>query len=736
MCSALSRREFLKSSGVLVVGFSFGGSRLLQASTAAGVAPVTPPAAQLDSWLAISADGSITVYCGKVELGTGVSTALRQIVAEELDAPFQRITWVQGDSDRTVDQGPTVGSQSVKRGGAQLRQAAAEARAALLELASAKLGVPVTSLVVADAAISVQASPSRRATFAELIGGKRFERAVTGKAQTKAPSEYTVVGKPIRRVELPSKMTGRHTYMHDVHVDGMLHARVVRPASIGARLLSVDDSGLRDITDARVVRKGDFLAVVAPREWDAIRAAQALKPAWSESAPLPATDALHDTLMSIPATDRVVTDAAEVPAAIARAHKTVKARYRWPFQMHASIGPSCGVADVKSNAATIWSSTQGAHTLKGAISQLLGMPSDAVHVIWTEGSGCYGHNGSDDAAADAALVSQLVGRPVRVQWMRADEHGWEPKGAAMVMDVSAGLGENGRIVGWDYAVWTPTHSSRPNAQSAANFVAAQLAGATPSARGSLGGERNARHTYAIPNTRVVAHLLQSAPLRTSSLRGLGSPQNSFANESFMDELALAAGVDPVEFRLRHLTEPRAISVVKAAARLANWEPRVSHSRAQSPASGVTSGRGFAFVQYEGTEALVAAVVDVEVDNARHTVQVRRVRVAHDCGLIVNPDGLRNQIEGNVIQSISRTLKEAVAFDRSRVTSLDWRSYPILTFAEVPESIEVELIDHPELPSVGAGEASSSPIPGAVANAIYDATGVRLRDVPLRLGATG
>ncbi len=736
MSSRFSRRDFLKSSGVLVVGFSFGGSRLIRTPAEPGAAATAPPASQLDSWLAIAADGSITVFCGKVELGTGVSTALRQIVAEELDAPFERIAWVQGDSDRTVDQGPTVGSQSVKRGGAQLRQAAAEARAALLELASARLGAPAASLVVADAAISVQGSPSRKATFAELVGGKRFEREVTGKARTKAPAEYTVVGKPIRRVELPAKMTGRHTYVHDVRIDGMLHARVVRPASIGARLLSVDDSAVRDIPGARVVRKGDFLAVAAPREWDAIRAAQAIKASWGESAPLPASSALFDTLMNIPATDRVVTDAGDVPAAIARARKTVKARYRWPFQMHASIGPSCGVADVKPNAATIWSSTQGAHTLKGAISQLLGMPSDAVHVIWTEGSGCYGHNGSDDAAADAALISQLVGRPVRVQWMRADEHGWEPKGAAMVMDISAGLDENGRIAGWDYAVWTPTHSSRPNAQSAASFVAAQLTGATPTARGSLGGERNARHTYAVPNTRVVAHLLQSAPLRTSSLRGLGSPQNSFANESFMDELALAAGADPVEFRLRHLSDPRAIAVVKAAARLAAWEPRVSHSRAQAASSGVSSGRGFAFVQYEGTEALVAAAADVEVDNAQHTVRVRRVCVAHDCGLIVNPDGLRNQIEGNVIQSISRTLGEAVAFDRSRVTSLDWRSYPILRFTDVPDSIEIELIDHPELPSVGAGEASTSPIPGAIANAIYDATGVRLRDVPLRLSPTG
>lgn len=736
MSNALSRREFVKTTGVLVVGFSLGGSRLFGASTKAGAGGAAPAAGQLDSWLTIGADDSITVFCGKVELGTGVSTALRQIVAEELDAPFERIAWVQGDSDRTVDQGSTVGSQSVKRGGAQLRRAAAEARAALLELAAAKLGLPATALVVSGGAISAKGTPARTVTFGELIGGKRFERAVTGKAPTKPPSEYAVVGKPIHRVELPAKMTGRHRYVHDVRLDGMLHARVLRPASLGARLLDVDDSALRGIQGARVIRQADFLAVVADREDDAIRAASAVTPTWSESAPLPEMAALHETLMSIPATDRVVADAGDVPLAIARARRKVNARYSWPFQMHASIGPSCAVADVKSDSATIWSSTQGAHTLKGAIAQLLGMQPDAVHVIWTEGSGCYGHNGSDDAAADAALVSQLAGRPVRVQWMRADEHGWEPKGAAMVMDVSAGLDANGQIVAWDYVVWTPTHSSRPSAQSAANLVAAQLTGAVPSGRGSLGGERNARHTYAIPATRVVAHLLQSAPLRTSSLRGLGSPQNSFANESFIDELAAAAGVDPVEFRLRHLTDPRAIAVVKAAARLAKWEPRVAHSRTATAAGGtVRTGRGFAFVQYEGTEAYVATAVEAEVDNRQRTVRVKRVCVAHDCGLIVNPNGLRNQIEGNVIQGTSRTLKEAVAFDHSRVTSLDWRSYPILTFAEVPDSIEIELIDHPELPSVGAGEASTSPMPAAIANAIYDATGQRLRSVPLRLGAS-
>ena len=735
MTSALSRRDFIRSSGALVIGFSFGGARLLEAREHPAAASAAPSASQLDSWLAIGGDDSITVFCGKVELGTGVSTALRQIVAEELDAPFERITWIQGDSDRTVDQGSTVGSQSIKRGGAQLRQAAAEARAALLELAATRLGAPVASLAVRDGAISVIGSPSRKASFGALIGGKRFERTVSGKAPTKVPSDYSIVGKPIHRVELPAKMTGRHTYVHDVRVDGMLHARVVRPASIGARLLGVDDSALRGIPGARLVRKGNFLAVVADREEDAIRAARALQPTWSESAPLPDMSALPETLMSIPATERVVTDSGDVPAAIARARRTFEARYTWPFQMHASIGPSCGLADVKPDSATVWSSTQGSHTLKGAIAHLLGLQPEAVHVIWTEGSGCYGHNGSDDAAADAALISQLVGRPVRVQWMRADEHGWEPKGAAMVMHVRGGLDESGRVVGWDYAVWTPTHSSRPSAQSDANFLAAQLAGATPSNRGSLGGERNARHTYAIPSTRVVAQLLQTAPLRTSSLRGLGSPQNSFANESFMDELAFAAGVDPVEFRVRHLTDPRAIAVVEAAARLAKWESGVSHSRSAN-SGGIATGQGFGFVQYEGTEAYVAAAVDVDVDMSRHTVRVKRVCIAHDCGLIVNPDGLRNQIEGNAIQGISRTLLEAVAFDRSRVTSLDWRGYPILTFAEAPDSIEIELIDHPELPSVGAGEASTSPMPGAIANAIFDATGVRLRAVPLRFDATG
>jgi nicotinate dehydrogenase subunit B len=735
MTSSLSRRDFLESVGALVVGFSFSGHVLNAVDALAPkTTPVPPPANEIDSWLVVSTDGSVTVFSGKVELGTGVSTALRQIVAEELDVAFDRITWVQGDSDRTVDQGPTVGSQTVKRGGMQLRNAAAEARATLILMAAERLAAPVASLTVSNGVISVRDDPSRSVTYGSLIGGKRFEREVSGQARVKKPADYTVVGKPIPRVELPAKMTGHHTYVHDVRVDGMLHGRVVRPASLGARIATVDDSALRTIPGARVVRKGDFLGVVAEREEDAIRAARALDVVWTVNEPLPKMSELHDTLVKIPATDRALTDAGDVSLTIMRSPRHVRARYTWPYQMHASIGASCAVADVGASTATIWSSTQGAHTLKSAIAELLGMPASGVHVIWTEGSGCYGHNGSDDAAADAALMSQLAGKPVRVQWSRADEHGWEPKGVAMVMDVSGAVDSSGKIMAWDYAVWTPTHSSRPSAQAggSANLLAAQLAGAKPSGRGSVGGDRNARHTYDIPNTRVVSHSLQSSPLRTSSFRGLGSPQNSFANESFMDELAISADADPVEFRLRHLTDPRAIAVVQAVARVSDWRGRTKRDRGVTQSGNPARGRGMAFVQYEGTEAYVAAVVDVDVDPARHSIRVVRAFVAHDCGLIVNPDGLRNQIEGNVVQSISRTLKESVKFDRSRVTSLDWRSYPIITFADVPESIVVELIDHPELPSVGAGEAATSPIPAAIANAVFDATGKRVRDVPLTI----
>ena len=729
----VSRREFLADAGILAVGFTFI-PRLARAESLGEPAGalLAPSADQLDSWLVIARDESITVYAGKVELGTGVSTALRQIVAEELDVAMSRIAWVQGDSTLTVDQGRTVGSGSVKRGGAQLRRAAAEARQALLEMASAKLGAPVDRLVVRDGVIAVESDTSRRVSFGELIDGGRFERTISGRAPTKPVSAYKVVGQSVPRAELPAKMTGTHVYVHDVRLPNMLHGRVVRPPRVGATLVSLDERSISGIRGARVVRKGTFVGVVADREEDAVNAAKALVAKWNADPVLPEASRLYEHFRAQATTTRQVAQTGDADAALRQAARVVRATYRWPFQMHASIGPSCAVADVREGKATVWSATQGAHQLCAPIAALLGLPVENVRVIFTEGSGCYGHNGADDVAADAALLSQVVGRPVRVQWSRADEHGWEPEGPAMLFEMAGAVGADGTIAAWTYDAWTPTHGSRPT-RDPATLIAGRLAGVGsppgPFAGGG-GGDRNARTNYRLPNERVTSHPVASFPIRTSSLRGLGSPQNSFANECFIDELAVVAGVAPVEFRRRHLTDPRAIAVLDAAARRANWQPRSSSpSRRSGGTDDTLAGRGVAYVQYDRTEAYVAAVVDVEVRPDTGVVRVRRVCVAHDCGLIINPDGVRNQIEGNVVQAISRTLKEAVRFDSARITSLDWSTYPILRFSEIPDAIDIELIDRPDEPSLGAGEAATSPIPPAIANAIFDATGVRVRDVP-------
>jgi nicotinate dehydrogenase subunit B len=728
-----SRRGFLADAGILVVGFTLF-PRVLRAESLgrATEAAAAPSADALDSWLVIGRDDRVTVYAGKVELGTGVSTALRQIVAEELDVPLERITWVQGDSQLTVDQGRTVGSGSVKRGGAQLRRAAAEARQALVEMAAAKLSVPASQLEISDGVVSVVGDTSRRLTFGALIGGGRFERTISGRAPVKSPAAYKIVGHPIPRVEIPAKVTGKHVYVHDLRLPGMVHGRVVRPPRVGATLESLDEQSAAKLPGViRVVRKGTFVGVVAEREQQAVRAAKMLKTTWTATPVLPDAADLFARFKALATTQRVVGEAGDADAALRSAARAVRATYRWPFQLHASIGPSCAVADVRGDTATVYSATQGAHQLVAPIAALLGMPSEKVRAVFTEGSGCYGHNGADDVAADAALLSQAVGRPVRVQWSREDEHGWEPEGPAMLFEMAGAVGADGKIAAWTYDAWTPTHGARPT-RDPATLVAGALV-ARNVATGEFfsgGGERNARTTYALPNERVTSHPVPSFPIRTSSLRGLGSPQNSFANESFMDELASAAGIDPVELRRRHLSDPRALAVIEAAAKRAGWTPRSSAPvRSGAASSDIRKGRGFAYVQYDRTEAYVAAAVDVDVRPDTGSVRVRRVCVAHDCGLIVNPDGLRNQIEGNVIQAISRTLKEAVRFDSMRVTGVDWNGYPILRFLEIPDAIDIELIDRPDQPSVGAGEAATSPIPAAIANAIFDATGARVRQVP-------
>jgi len=710
----ITRRQFLRTGGALVVAFSLP-------SPARGQAPVS-----LDAWLAVGADGTVTVFCGKVELGTGVETALAQIVAEELDVPMARVTMVLGDTWRTPNQGLTVGSKTIQQGGPQLRQAAAAARQGLLELASPRLGVDADRLVVRDGIVAVEGAPARQISYGELIGGRRFNRDLPARVAVKTPDRYRVVGTAAPRVDIPAKVRGAYVYVQNVRVPDMLHGRVVRPPAVGATLAGVDEVSLRGIPGARVVTRGNFVGVVAEREELAIRAARELRVTWNDGAGLPEAGDLYEAIRTTPTTDRVVRNKGDVAAALAGAADVRRATYQTPFQMHASIGPSCAVADVKPGQVTIWSGTQGAWGLRDAIAQLLGVPREGVRVIWVEASGCYGHNGADDAAADAALLSQAVGRPVRVQWMRHDEHGWEPKGPAMVIDVRAALDTAGAVVAWDYAVRTPTHSTRPGGEGG-NLLAGQLAGLRPRA-GFTGGDRNADHPYVFPNDRVTVRWQTTSRVRPSALRGLGAPQNTYANESFMDELAAAAHADPVEFRLRHLTDPRATAVIEAVAKLARWTPRTSPAP-RADGDGVARGRGIAYARYENQNAYVAVVTEVAVNRQSGAVRVARVWVAHDCGLVINPDGVRNQIEGNVVQTISRALKEEVGFDRRGVTSLDWSTYPILTFSEVPEAVEIALIDRPEQPAVGAGEPAACPVPAAIANAIFDATGARVRAMP-------
>jgi nicotinate dehydrogenase subunit B len=711
----LDRREFLKGGGALIVSFGIPGLALAQAQD--------PKLQQIDAWLAVAADGQVTVFCGKVELGTGVQTALAQIVAEELDVAFGRVFMLMGDTALCQNQGPTVGSQTIYRAGPQLRLAAAEARQTLVQLATAALGAEVGSMSVKDGVVF--ASDGRSVSYAQLVGGKKIERAFSGAAKPKPPDRHEIVGKPVPRVELPGKVFGTHVYIQNLRLPGMLHGRVVRPPMPEPRLASVDETSVKALPgNVRVVVKGNFVGVVADREEQAIRAARVLKVHWTQGVELPKMEDMPAFTRATPSRTSVLAANGDVDAALSSAAKSHRAQYYVPHQMHGSIGASCAIASVTAEGVTLWSPTQSSFNLRDAVAVVLGMPRDKVRLVWIEGSGCYGHNGADDATADAALMSQAVGRPVRVQWMRHDEHGNEPKGAAMVMEVAGGLDARGGIAAWDYQVWSPGHAGRPAGNGPGNTLAGAELG-LPGLLAPAGADRNARPTYVFPNARVRLHLLQSTVLRVSSLRGLGSPQNTFGNESFIDELAHAAGADPIEYRIRHLKDERAIAVLEAVAKLAQWSPRPAPRGGRNGGA----GRGVAFVHYDNYSGYAAIALQVSVDRKSGKVSVERVAAAHDCGLIVNPDGLKNQIEGNIVQTLSRALLEYVRFDTSRVTSLDWAGYPILRFSDVPGDIAVTLINRPDKPSVGAGEPAAAPVMAAVANAIFDATGVRMRSVP-------
>lgn len=761
-----TRRQLLQGAGGLVITFTLGGiagqgsrAELRGQSLATPVATPAPFTAsqtqeavetrdltgdRVDSWLSIDQDGRVTIYVGKVELGTGVMTALAQIAADELDVLFTAVTVIQGDTDLTPDQGYTAGSMTLQAARPVLQQAAAEARGVLLERAASKLGVPVDDLRIRNGVITSRSAPERSVPYGALVR-EPFLRELNGEAQVKPVKDYTIVGTSVQRVDIPAKVTGGKAFVQDLRLEGMLHGRVVRPHvrtmdGVGATLLSLDDSAARQLPGVvQIVRNGSFVGVVAEREEQAIAASQALTVVWSEPETLPGASDYFTLITEQPTQDAELARNGDVDGALDSAARKLEAWYQHPVQAHASIGPSCAVADVRAEAATIYTGTQGVYFLRDAIAPLLGIAKERVRVVYMEASGCYGHNGADDCAADAAVLSQAVGAPVRVQWMRQDEFAWEPKGPQMLSHVQGGLDAQGNIVAWDYEVWTPTHTTRPDGHEG-NLLAGQLISPpAPVAPISLiGGDRNAPHNYSLPNDRILIHWTESAPLRPSALRSLGALANVTANECFIDELAAAAGVDPVAFRLRYLADPRAIEVVQRAAKAAGWTPRTADQAAVGTpragatpvaGNGVLHGQGFAFNRYETTFAYAAVAAEVDVSAADGTVRVRRVTVAHDCGIIINPDGLTNQIQGNVIQGISRALKEEVTTDEHLVTSLDWSTYHILTFPEVPDEIRVELINRPDAPAWGAGEISICPMGAAIGNAIFDATGVRLRTMP-------
>ena len=652
-------------------------------------------------------------FTGKVELGTGIETALSQLVAEELGVAVGDVRLVMGDTDRCPDQFPTVGSMTIARAGPQLRQAAAEARHALLAMGSAQLGTPAATLNVDRG--RVIAPDGRELSYGQLIGGKRFERNFSGNAITTAAPAFGLIGKSVERVDIPAKVYGTHPYVHNLRVPNMLHGVVLRPPVHGAPPIDIDARALKKMPGKpQLVNRGNFVGVVAADERLATEAAAAVKIQWGAAAPLPGHDEIPDLLRRSKAHDKTLVVRGSVDAAAAGR----SAVYHAPYQLHASIGPSCAVADVRPDRATLWSATQSSFPLRDSIAALLPMAPEQVHLIWMEGSGCYGHNGADDCTADAALLSQAMGKPVRVQYSRQNENLWEPKGLAMRMEVRGTLDGDGAIRTWDYEVWSPNHiSARP---FAAGNLLAGIENGHAGVELQAGADRNAKHAYKIPNYRAVLHLLPQNPLRCSSFRGLGSPQNSFANESFVDELANAADVDPITFRLNHLDDPRARATLEEVARISNWEKR---------GSGQNIGHGVAFVQYANYSAYVAMVIKVYVAPDSGKVRTQRVWVAHDCGLIVNPDGVRNQIEGNVIQTLSRGLYEELHFDRSGIDAADWTRYPILRFSDVPDDIAISLINRPDQDALGAGEPAASPVFAALANAIFDATGKRLRRIP-------
>jgi nicotinate dehydrogenase subunit B len=727
----LDRRQVLARGGALVVSFSLHGVHAQeQGGSAAGAAPKPPgslkTAPYLDSWLRIEADGSVTVFTGKAELGQGFKTAFQQIAAEQLDVPFASLKVITADTGLTANEGYTAGSHSMQDSGTAILNAAAQARALLVAEAARRLELPVDALHTEQGAVI--ASDGRRLTYGELVADGMLHVEAQPTSPLKDPATFTVMGQPIQRVDIPAKVTGGQAYVQDMRLPGMVHARVVRPPSYGAQLTACETGPVETMPGVvKVVRDGNFLAVVADKEFRAVKAMQALATAatWRETARLPSQDDIADTLLGLRSQDSVIFERSDAAAA---GQTTLEATYTRPYQSHGSIGPSCAVAQLTGDQMTVWTHTQGVYPDRQAIAEMLRVPPAKVRCIHVEGSGCYGHNGADDVAADAALIARAMpGTPVRVQWMREQEHAWEPFGPAMVTKLKASLGADGKIADWSFEVWSNTHSMRPG--SAGSLLAAQhmaqpfdVPAPKPLPLPEGGGDRNAIPIYTFSNARIVHHFIPEMPLRISAMRSLGAYHNVFSIESFMDELASAAGADPVEFRLSHLDDPRGREVIAKAAAGFGW------TKNQKPPR--DHGFGFAFARYKNLAAYCAIASEVEVNRETGRARLVRAVAAVDSGQVVNPDGLTNQIEGAIVQSTSWTLFESVSFDDSRITSIDWQTYPILRFDAVPDSIEVHIINRPGQPFLGSGETGQGPAAASIANAIANATGKRLRNLPL------
>jgi CO/xanthine dehydrogenase Mo-binding subunit len=682
---------------------------------------------RLDRWLRINRDGTVTVFPGKVEIGQGILTALAQIVAEELDVALHRIRLEPASTTYSPDEGMTSGSQSITDGGAALRYASAEARDLLLQRAAQRLGTSLEQLMVADGVVKARSGGS--VTYWDLVTDDLLAREATAEIAPKPASQHTVIGKTAQRRDIPAKVSGTPAYVHDLELPGMLHGRIARPPSYQARLTAFDDAEVRAMPGVvAVVRDGNFLGVITEREEQAIRALNRVKriARWEDATTLP--DTTDPRFLLREATEDEVISENKDDTAAQRSAKTLEAEYTRPYIAHASIGPSCAVARLDGDRYSIWTHSQGIYPLRRDLAEVLGTDKEKVAVTHMDGAGCYGHNGADDAALDAALLARAVpGRPVRLQWMREDEFRWEPYGPAMVVKLKASLDAGGNVTAWTEDIWSNSHSTRPSGGGVnllAGWHLAQPFKPSPPRNPPLpggGSHRNAIPLYEFPNQHVTNRLVKRMPVRVSALRALGATANIFAIESFMDELAAASGADPVEFRLRHLKDPRARAVIETVAEKAGW-------RKGEKGDGMR-GRGVAFARYKNGACYVAEIAEVEI---AETVSVSRVWAAIDAGLVINPDGLANQTEGGVIQAVSWVLKEAVNYDRKGILSSNWDDYPILSFEEAPW-VGVTVVNRPDDPPLGAGEGTQGPTAAAVANAIFNAMGVRVRDMPFTRG---